>query len=129
MPSITHFDSIFSIIFGIVGILFVVVIVTFIVFGIKALKRWNKNNNSPKLTVDAQVVTKREDVSHQHHHNSGTNNMHTSSSTYYFVTFQVESGDRMELNVGGDQFGMLAEGDSGSLSFQGTRYLEFERKQ
>ena len=42
-------------------------------------------------------------------------------------TFQVESGDRMELPVSGREYGMLAEGDIGKLTFQGTRYLSFER--
>ena len=45
----------------------------------------------------------------------------------YYVTFQVESGDRMELTVSGSDYGMLVEGDIGKLSFQGTRYLGFQR--
>lgn len=45
-----------------------------------------------------------------------------------YVTFQVESGDRMELNVSGTEYGMLIEGDYGELTFQGTRYLGFVRK-
>ena len=44
-----------------------------------------------------------------------------------YVTFEVESGDRMEMNVRGSEYGMLAEGDVGKLTFQGTRYLNFER--
>ena len=43
------------------------------------------------------------------------------------MTFQVESGDRMEFHVPGNEYGLLAEGDAGRLSFQGTRYLAFER--
>ena len=45
-----------------------------------------------------------------------------------FVTFQVKSGDRMELSVTGAEYGLLVEGDLGDLSFQGTRYLGFQRK-
>ena len=45
-----------------------------------------------------------------------------------YVTFQVESGDRMEFCVPGKEYGMLAEGDTGKLMFQGTRYLGFERE-
>ncbi|MBD5156664.1 MAG: DUF2500 domain-containing protein, partial [Butyrivibrio sp.] len=47
--------------------------------------------------------------------------------TSYYVTFQVESGDRIELRVSTQEYGMLAEGDFGRLSFQGMRYLGFER--
>ena len=53
--------------------------------------------------------------------------MHDSSSTFYYTTFEVESGDRMELAVSGQDFGMLAEGDTGRLTFQGTRFKGFER--
>ena len=34
----------------------------------------------------------------------------------------------MELHVSGSEYGMLAEGDNGRLTFQGTRYLSFERE-
>ena len=44
-----------------------------------------------------------------------------------YVTFQVESGDRIEFIVTGSEYGMLAEGDRGKLSFQGTRYFSYER--
>lgn len=50
------------------------------------------------------------------------------SSTSYYVTFQVDSGDRMELSVSGSEYGVLAEGDKGQLTFQGTRYLTFDRE-
>ena len=43
------------------------------------------------------------------------------------LTFQVDSGDRMELSVTGQEFGLIAEGDTGKLTFQGTRFLGFER--
>lgn len=100
----------------------------FLVFGmiaftfIKGISQWNKNNQSPRLTVDATVVSKRQNVSHHHHDN------HVSHSTTYYVTFQVESGDRMEFHVSGTEYGMLIEGDYGDLTFQGTRYLGFVRK-
>ena len=45
----------------------------------------------------------------------------------YHVTFEVESVDRMELKVSRSEYGMLVIGDSGRVSFQGTRYLGFER--
>ena len=82
---------------------------------------WNKNNQSPKLTVPATVVAKRSDV------HRGIETMHTFTS--YYVTFQVESGDRMEFEVSDMEYGMLAEGDSGELTFQGTRYLNFQRNE
>ena len=88
----------------------------FIVTAVRGIRQWNKNNHSPRLSVDAEVVAKRSHHSH-HHHNHGTH--HTTS---YHVTFQVESGDRMELRVSPSEFGMIVEGDIGKLSFQGTAH-------
>lgn len=87
---------------------------------------WNKNNHSPRLTVPALIVAKRTEVYHHHHANAGVG--HTTHSSTYYVTFQVESGDRMELSVNGWEYGALAEGDRGKLNFQGTRFLSFERE-
>lgn len=109
------FDIIFSLMFFLV---FGIIIFTLI----KGIGQWNRNNQSPRLTVEAVVVAKRQNVSHHHHNN------HISHSTTYYVTFQVESGDRMELHVNGSEYGMLVEGDYGKLTFQGTRYLGFERQ-
>lgn len=104
-----------------IGIIFVVVISIFLYAIISGIKQWNHNNKQPKLNVVAHVVSKRTEVS-----GGGEN---SSSSTWYYLTFQVESGDRMEFSVNGREYGMIAEGDIGELTFQGTRYHSFLRKQ
>lgn len=122
------FDMGFGIISMIGTLIFLVVIGLFIVIAVKGISQWDKNNRSPRLTVPATIVAKRTNVSHHHHHNHhGTGMGHTTHSTTYYVTFQVQSGDRMELHVAGHEFGMLIEGDRGLLTFQGTRYLGFQR--
>lgn len=112
--------------------MFILVFGVFVVNIVKGLMQWNKNNHSPRLTVDATVVAKRTNVSHHHHANAGdatgAHGYHTTTSTTYYVTFQFESGDRMELSVSGYEYGMLIEGDRGKLSFQGTRFLGFDRQ-
>ena len=115
--------GLFSIMFTLV---FILVTGTFIVIAVKGISQWNKNNHSPKLTVPATIVAKRTNVSRHHHGGAGNHHHHHTSTTYY-VTFQVESGDRMELHMAGHEYGLLIEGDTGKLTFQGTRYLGFER--
>lgn len=110
------FDTVFPIVFFIIFVMVFGIVLTVFFRGIR---EWNRNNHSPRLTVTASVVSKRTHYTrHSHHHHS---------STTYYVTFQVESGDRMELHVTGMDYGMLAEGDQGRLCFQGTRFLSFER--
>ena len=111
-------------------LMFIVVLTVFVVIFIKGIRQWNQNNHSPRLTVDATIVAKRTDISHSSGHHNHSTGTHTGShtSTSYFVTFQVQSGDRIEFHVSGSEYGLLAEGDYGDLSFQGTRYLGFVRK-
>ena len=117
-------ETLFPIFFIIV---FVIVIGTFVATGVSSLRTWNRNNNSPRLTVNARVINKRTQVGH-HRHKGTSDHYHTHTYTNYFVTFEVESGDRMELEVSGEESGLMVEGDQGSLTFQGTRFLGFERK-
>lgn len=119
------FESLFPLFFTVI---FVVVIGGILFSIISGARQWHRNNQSPRLTVDATVASKRTNVSHHHH--AGHDGMagHTSTSTSYYATFQVESGDRMELRLSGREYGMLVEGDRGQLHFQGTRYLGFDRQ-
>ncbi len=109
-------DMMFTITPIFIGIIFIIVF-GFIIFSIlSSIKQGVKNNNSPLLTVSAEVASKRIHVQGDH------------SRTTYYVTFEVQSGDRMELVVEGKEYGMLVEKDLGLLSFQGTRYISFERQ-
>lgn len=120
--------TLFRIMFTIV---FLFIMGTFIVILVKGIGEWSRNNHSPRLRVPVTVIAKRTNVSHHRHANAGdatgSHGYHSSSSTSYYVTFQVESGDRMEFHIPGHEFGLLIEGDRGNLSFQGSRYLGFER--
>lgn len=117
-------EDIFSVFFLMA---FIMVFGSIIISFISRASQWTKNNNSPRLTVRAAIVSKRMDVRRHHHNSAGSGMHHSSSVTHYFVTFEVDSGDRMELKVSGNEYGMLIEGDRGSLEFQGTRYLDFAR--
>ena len=123
--SMNSFDSSFSLFTGIFTIVFLLILGILLATIIKGIMQWGKNNASPRLTVSATIVSKRTDVTRRH--SSTMDNHHTHFSTRYYVTFQVESGDRMELELEGNQYGLLVKGDRGNLSFQGTRYLGFER--
>ncbi|MFS0690036.1 DUF2500 domain-containing protein [Sporosarcina sp. 179-K 8C2 HS] len=112
-------DFMFSAVPIFIFVIFVIVIGGIIFALVKGAGQWSANNSSPRLTVPAQVKTKRTDT----WGGSGDSSAHTS----YYVTFQVESGDRMELKMSGSEYGMLAESDLGLLTFQGTRYLGFDR--
>ncbi len=109
--------------FGLFYVMFFLVIVMFVFVFVKGIGEWVSNNNSPRLSADAKIVDKR---SSTHHHRHANGHHHHSHS--YYITFEVQSGDRMELSVPRSEYGLLVVGDVGVLSFQGTRFLGFERK-
>lgn len=115
-----HFTGGFE---ALIGLMFLVIFGAIIFVIVKGVSQWNKNNNSPRLSVEAKVVSRRANTTCQ----SGDEHSAGHTTTWYYATFQVESGDRMEFSVSGSEYGMLAEGDRGKLTFQGTRYLGFER--
>lgn len=107
-------------------IIFIIVVGVFIAAAVAGISIWNKNNHSPRLTVSSVVVTKRAVVSYNPHPYEDRG-AHRESSTVYYVTFQMESGDRTEFAVSRKEYGSLVKGDKGRLTFQGTRYLSFQR--
>lgn len=122
------FDLLFSVFpflfFGVFLLIFGTIVVTIV----RGMKQYRHNNASPVLTVEATVSDKRTDVTTGPSHHGAGEHHHHSSTSWYYATFQVESGDRMELSVSGEEYGLLAPGDRGRLTFQGTRYLGFVRQ-
>ena len=122
------FDFIFPLMFVLV---FTLVAATFVVTLVRGASEWSRNNRSPKLSIEATCISKRTEVTHHREpvagDVSGAHGYTQSSDTRYYAAFEASSGDRMEFRIPGPEYGMLREGDTGSLSFQGTRYLSFER--
>lgn len=115
----------FDLIFDLFPLIFLLVLGLFVWQVVQNIRTSRRNDQSPRLEVEAQVVAKRTQV---FHHHQGTQNQFHTTSTHYYATFQVASGDRMELALSGQEYGQLAEGDRGILHFQGTRYLGFDRR-
>ncbi|MDZ5472810.1 DUF2500 domain-containing protein [Bacillus sp. 31A1R] len=111
-------DLMFQIVPIFIGIIFIIVIGFIIINIIKGFSQWSSNNQSPILIEKAKVVTKRTAV---------RGGGETRAYNEYYVTFQMDNGERVEFKVKDNDYGMLVEGDEGMLNFQGTRYLNFKR--
>lgn len=90
-------------------------ILTIIIF---AIKQWRHNNSQPVIKTCAKVISKRMQVSGGHE---------SSTSTHYYAAFETETALRIEFAVKGADYGLMAEQDTGILTYQGTRYLGFQR--
>ena len=123
----------FSALYGVFPLFALAVFILIAYIVVKSVAQWSKNNNSPRLTVACVVVDKRtETTTHQTPvagDASGAHGYQMMTDTTHFATFQVESGDRIEFSVSGSEYARLTEGEQGKLSFQGTRYLGFEKAQ
>lgn len=113
------------------NIVFIFIFIVFIAVLVKNISEWNHNNHSPLLSVQASVKSKRTSTNTHQHPNggdaTGAQGFHTITTTDFYITFQVESGDRIEFRISEKEYGLLCEGDYGKLSFQGTRFIGFER--
>lgn len=103
------------IIFRIYPLLFLITLTVFGFIAIKGLRQWLYNNRQPVLYDHAVIVDKRFHV------------WGSRSNTSYYITFEFEEGNRQEFMVPSRIYGQLAPGDCGTLTWQGTRFLSFER--
>jgi hypothetical protein len=113
----------FTIVPVIIGVGFVVILVVIVVGARKGIAEWADNNSKPVLSERARVVAKRSETSGNVNTNTGGN-----VATWYYVTFELPTRDRKEFSIRGKEYGMLSEGDEGTLTYQGTRYHGFQRK-
>ncbi len=126
------YDLLFFAVFAFIIITFLLIFGLILYNAIRYARQTDKNNRSPELTVDAVIVAKRTSCHSHHEHAIQHGTLHDSvtpgnSSTFFYITFEVQSCDRIELLVPDQDFGMLTEGDAGKLTFQGTRFLDFEK--
>jgi len=110
--------DIFTIVPTFIGLVFIIVVGTILFKVGKGLAEWANNNSMPVQSEHVRIVAKRSET---RGHSEGP------VSTRYYVTFELLSGDRRELSIHGKEYGMLSEGDEGTLTYQGTRYRGFDR--
>jgi hypothetical protein len=109
--------------------IFFIVILAFIIFNIvRSATNYTKNASSPILEDRATLVSKRTHITGHSHMHGQHGHMHHSSRTQYYMTFEFEDGQRLELVANGRQYGQLVEGDTGVLTFQGEWFKDFNRE-
>lgn len=98
---------------------------------VSMVRQKRRNDRSPRVAVAAIVTEKHTDTTTQHHpiagDVSGGHGYHTISSTVCRVRFRTGTEEDLEFTVDEDEFARISEGDRGTLTFQGTRYLGFRK--
>lgn len=79
-----------------------------------------KTGEKPVYSMEAIVKGKRTLV-------EADENNPAVPKTTYFLTFHKRDGNRVELRVPGEDYGLTAEGDEGILVWQGDEFIVFKR--
>ncbi len=79
------------------------------------------DSRAPQMTSRAYVVDKRTDVTASLSQGGDT-------QTRYYTTFELPSGQRLEFELPGSQYGQLVVGDVGELVWQSTRLQDYRRE-
>ena len=99
-----------------------IIIFCLVVFGligyrlIKVFLEFSYNNSQKVLKREGKIIGKRMKV-------YGENG----AGTEYYITFEFEDGERLELKTKDKVYGLITEGDIGVLEYQGKRFLDFKR--
>lgn len=123
------FEILFAILF-LVALTFIIIIFgitlrSFITLGRNFANQQAQNQNAPQISREARVIAKRQQVSTMGRMRSDESGMRI--STWYYVTFEFPDGSRTEFIVNPGDYGLLVEGDRGTLHSQGTWFRGFDR--
>ena len=116
MPDLIGFQSVFMTIWFIMFFAILSVIL-FRIF--KSIKRSADNSSKPVEKVYVTLVGKTSQEHYRHNHTSYTER---------YLTFETASGERIVLEVNGEQYALFIEGDRGMLTHQGYRFIDFVRE-
>ncbi len=101
--------------FGIVAFLVGAIVVA----AMKRAKETARINAAPEVTAVASVVDK---------HIDSSGGGESAVVEHHLVSFEQPGGERFELEVPANEYGLLVVGDRGSVTMKGTQYLAFARE-
>lgn len=111
-----------SVLFIILGVLLTSGLIVGLALLITSLARRKENQQAAQpQTVPAQVVARRTMIQQSVQQGQAV--------LGYYVTFLKGDGNYVELAVDPQQYALLTEGITGSLTFQGMQYLGFVKAQ
>lgn len=115
--------GVFSVFFilPIIGFVVIFGVILFMVIG--SIGQRKRNNREPVFSDPVLVKDKRTHVW------GGTDSEqnYSSSHTSCYITFEFENGERQEFMVSDRVYGETAPGETGTLTWQGTRFHDFQR--
>lgn len=89
------------------------------------IRQWWKNRCSPLIVTQATVIDKRIEEHYIRSKRSAGIGYRTRKVRIYYITFNLEGGENIELRTNEIEYSELQYNDYGRLTFKGSKYMEF----
>ena len=89
------------------------------------IRQWWKNRHSPLIVTQATVIDKRIEEHYIRSKRSAGIGYRTRKLLIYYITFNLEGGEHIEMRTNESVYSELQNGDYGKLTFKGSKYMGF----
>lgn len=89
------------------------------------VRQWWKNKHSPLIVTQSTISGKRIEEHYIRSKQSDDLGYRTRKVLIYYITFNLEGGEHIELRTNESVYSDLKNGDCGKLTFKGSKYIGF----
>lgn len=100
-------------------------LIIFLIVIIRRLCKETPKDSGSGTTIQATVFSKRSRKKRDPNTLPYDKEYSYAATVFYYVTFETRDCRRIELPVSSDTFQRLSEGDTGTLTYQGSQYIDF----
>lgn len=105
--------------------LIVVALVIFVILMIRRNIKENPKERADGKSVAARVISKRERKMRDPNISAYDQNRNNLFTYFYYATFELKNYERVELAVKGDVYHSITEDQTGTLTYQGSQFIDF----
>lgn len=106
-------------------VLIVTALAVFVVIMIRRNIKDNPKEHAAGKSVGARVLSKRERKRQDPNISPYDQNLSRVVTHFYYITFETKNFERIELSVTGEVYHALTEDQTGTLTYEGSRYIDF----
>lgn len=105
--------------------LIVAALIVFVILMIRRNVKENPKERADGKSVAARVISKRERKQRDPNISAYDQNRSNLFTYFYYVTFELKNYERIELSVRGDIYHSIVEDQTGTLTYQGSQFIDF----
>ena len=106
-------------------ILIAAALIAFLFFLIRRLRKEMPKDYAGGKTISATVFSKRSRQKRDPNTLPYDKEYSYAATAFHYITFETRDCQRIELSVDAATYQRLSEGDTGTLTYQGSKYIDF----